>query len=108
MFSQIDGKSAFEPMAFLAMCYCLIVRFNAMVHGAGLGVSGTADLSRPSKRRHRKRRGGGWEAPNIQWRPRRARWASTISVKARSVVTSRVNACLSKERSNIGSKGCAG
>ena len=33
---QIDGKRAFQPSAFLAMCYGLILSFNPMVHGAGV------------------------------------------------------------------------
>ena len=35
-------------VGFLAMCYGCLLWFNAMVHGAGLSVSGTTDLSRPS------------------------------------------------------------
>ena len=59
-----------------------------MVHGDGLGVSGTADLSRPSEGigRYRKRRGGGWETPNTTLMEAQASLVGKgDSVEARSV-----------------------
>ena len=70
---------------------------NAMVPGAELSVSGTADLSRPmhAKRKHRECRGGRWETLNNCWFVKRVMVGKSNSIEARST-------------SNVASKHCAG